>query len=723
MAIDRRRPNKTPEYLEETSVHVGKWIGTYIGIVRRTVDTQKMGRLLVFVPQISNKDDQENWISVSYAPPFYGSTNPQYSTNKLEVSPQNKFGQTKHSYGMWFVPPDPGVRVLLTFINGDLNKGFWFACIPDSHSHHMVPSLGATGASTYKVDEIDQAIPSTSRPNQVPVVEYSESTENDINPNWASIEKPLHKTQFSILENQGLEFDYLRGAIKSGSQRQTPSTTFGISTPGRPSPDTFNLENDPAAESKLRGNSVTDEQVTPKYRKGGHTFVMDDGDIFGENNFFRIKTGSGHQVLLHDTGKFIYITNSTGTSWIELNEKGDIEIFADGNFSLRSAQSINLHADKNINMYAGNGIFVAAEGEIKTDSKILACKTTGEIQLTANTELLLKSGTALNIDAGSGGSMKSGGSLGLEGNPIYLNSGGTQSVTALPGIKRKSYPNSVKVGPNYKTIQNRISSTVDRVPIHEPDPAHHKVSLNRTGITSLSASVVNRELGRVPAINQGTGNYGKVGGTDQTKSPATTGKSSKSLKPYLARQPDPEVPIKGLTADETKVYLAGVGKRESGGDYSIREAKNGNYLGKYQMGAAALADNGYIKPEYVKMYGTKAVRYPEAWTGKDGVHSDEEFLAAPAVQERAIVSYTNKNYDALKSSGGIQPGDDAGTVAGMLQASHLLGPGGSKNGGSGAWRVRWGDGGGTDANNTSGKSYFDLGRQSIASLTKDGNLV
>ena len=44
----------------------------------------------------------------------------------------------------------------------------------------------------------------------------------------------MHTDQFNILRTQGLEFDYVRGALNSSSQRETPSTVFGISSPGRP---------------------------------------------------------------------------------------------------------------------------------------------------------------------------------------------------------------------------------------------------------------------------------------------------------------------------------------------------------------------------------------------------------------------------------------------------------------------------------------------------------
>lgn len=712
MAIGKRRPNKQPEYLAKPDAITGTWMGTYIGVVRVTVDRERLGRLLVYIPQIAPRDEENHWISVSYATPFYGVTDPKYTVNEKEpVNRQNTFEEVKHSYGMWFVPPDPGVKVLVTFVNGDVNNGYWFACLPDTHNHFMVPSLGATKHSTY------ESVAQADRPDQVPTAEYNDDeAETKKAVTWTTVAKPLHKTQFNILQNQGLEFDYYRGAIRSGSQRQTPSTTFGISTPGRPNPDTV-------ADNPSKLSSLTEADVVPKSRKGGHTFVMDDGDIVGKDNFFRLRTGAGHQILMHDTGKFIYITNSSGTSWIELNDKGDIEIFAEGYFNLRSAQSINLHADQKINMYAGTGINIATEQDFNTDSRVLFCKTSGVLHLYAQQNLLLKTGAALNFEASSSGSMKSSGQLSLEGSIINLNSGGTTAVQTLPGIQRKPFPNSVKVGNRYKTIQNRITSIVDRVPIHEPDPGHLAiVTQTRATATTTTPAEVGRDSGRVPSTPVSSSNknaFAKQSGTgfDATKTPASGKLKTGNLKSYLATQPPTGKAVGSLSLGETTATKISIGHSESRHNY--QSVNPYGYAGKYQFGAMALADNGYIKPDMARQYGNRALNMPEAWTEKakaDGIRSRQDFLDSPAVQEKVMESNMQLNYDRMRKSGAIRADDDPATVSGMLHTAHLLGAGGARK-----WRET---GQGADANNTTGKVYNDRGKYAIKVLTDgDGNLI
>ena len=49
---------------------------------------------------------------------------------------------------------------------------------------------------------------------------------------------------------------------------------------------------------------------------------MDDGATLGEDQLMRLRTASGHQLLLHDTNNTIYVGHADGTSWIEMTPDG-----------------------------------------------------------------------------------------------------------------------------------------------------------------------------------------------------------------------------------------------------------------------------------------------------------------------------------------------------------------------------------------------------------------
>ena len=180
----------------------------------------------------------------------------------------------------------------------------------------------------------------------------------------------------------------------------------------------------------------------------------------------------------------------------------------------------------------------------------------------------------------------------------------------------------------------------------------------------------------------------------------------------LATQPDANGAIGPLDKDQVTSLFSGIGARESGGNYNAVNSLG--YSGKYQMGVAALEDLGYVKPgSYEKIASgafTQAdlVKDASIWTGKDGINSQEDFLASQTVQESAMYEHTISNYNTLTKIGAIRPGDDASTVGGMIQTAHLLGASGAKK-----WRQ---GGGGTDAYGTAGGEYYALGSAAVTSV-------
>jgi len=155
---------------------------------------------------------------------------------------------------------------------------------------------------------------------------------------------------------------------------------------------------------------------------------------------------------------------------------------------------------------------------------------------------------------------------------------------------------------------------------------------------------------------------------------------------------------------------------ESRFDYNIREAANGNYLGRYQLGSAAFTDLKYMKLDYYNQYRTKAVRYADAWYGKDDINKDTDYLASKTTQEKVMFDLMTMNYNALTKrvdgKYGISSDDDLCTVAGMLCVAHLLGASGARK-----WRYTAAGG---DANGTDGATYYNRGRYAIDILALDG---
>lgn len=437
---------------------------TLIGIVKDNLSPNRDGRVRVWVPDFGgDQNDENNWKKVSYASPYFGST---YQPNKDQ---NNHFTSASHTYGMWMPPPDIGTWLLCTFINGNPNRGYWFACINPNASGHMVPAIGASSDvdTSFVSDNIKSSVVNDpNRPQFLPVAEFNDNIGSNINGTMYANKKPIHEIQANILFLQGLDGDKARGAISSSSQRESPSNVFGISTPGRPL--TKDPADDPDYASKVASGKIPSDQYHIPTRKGGHTFVMDDGDVKGVDQLIRLRTADGHQILMNDDQSFIYISHKNGTNWIELDDTG-IKIYTKGDFSVRSEGTINLHADKDINMQA--------LGSITMDSSDVTTITSATIKI-GGAETTTLYGAKNNIGGGqiivsSDGKLNvsSGGPMKIDGSTIDINGGAGGNSIPNPVASKEKHADTTydsQVTKLWSSVPASVDSVVTVLPAHEP---------------------------------------------------------------------------------------------------------------------------------------------------------------------------------------------------------------------------------------------------------------
>jgi GH24 family phage-related lysozyme (muramidase) len=294
--------------------------GVFIGFVKDSVDVQKNGRLRVWIPELGSAPyDEDGWLVVNYCSPFAGATNVD-TTSKTDLS---VFNGTQTSYGMWMIPPDINNKVIVMFINGDTSKGIWIGCLYDQFMNNMVPGMAAD-SNNYQYNGKD-----------VPVAEYNKWDTRVTRPDSAT--KPYEETKFKGLGNQGLITDHGRGITNSSARRESPSKVFGIITPG------------PVIDSTASPSNIR--------RKGGSSFIMDDGT---NTEYVQLTTKSGAQIRLDETNGFVYLINRDGTAWVQMDQKGNVDVFGATSISMRAQKDINIRADRNINIEAGQNIFMKA---------------------------------------------------------------------------------------------------------------------------------------------------------------------------------------------------------------------------------------------------------------------------------------------------------------------------------------------------------------------------
>lgn len=139
---------------------------------------------------------------------------------------------------------------------------------------------------------------------------------------------------------------------------------------------------------------------------------------------------------------------------------------------------------------------------------------------------------------------------------------------------------------------------------------------------------------------------------------------------FKSPPPEPSAGELGpMNSDQYIKYREKIAEKESGRNYT--KINTLNYMGKYQFGAAALTDLGYVK----KGFSNKDLKNDSAWTGKDGVTSYTKFLEKTSVQDQCMKTFTNNNYKILRNKGVLRNDSDANHCAGLLAVAHLKGAG------------------------------------------------
>lgn len=424
-------------------------------------------------------------LPVRYMTPFYGVTD-----HKDQGKDSRNFDDVQKSYGWWAVPPDIGTLVMVIFVGGDHTQGYWIGCVPEKFKNRMVPGIGA---EKLPPSEISQEVRNTygTEVDTFPVAEAltpSKTVRGNV-PGGLENYPPIHP--FALrLSMQGLLKDNIRGVTSSSSRRESPSAVFGISTPGPID------RSGPKRKVTYQGTTSAER---PFSRLGGTTFVMDDGDVDGNNELVRIRTRTGHQILLHNTKKIIYIANGEGTSWIEMTERGKIDIFAQDSVSIHTEGDFNFRADRDVNIEAGGNINLHAFQDFVFDSKrhvnikakedIMVKSDTGEFQVNSKLDSVVTSEKGVYINgkevvqtySSSGDVQTFAKNINLYGSvQIDMKAPKVRTNNSSPGTSASQWNAKFPTGVIIRSapISELVSlpSFLGRVPMHEPWPQHETTS-------------------------------------------------------------------------------------------------------------------------------------------------------------------------------------------------------------------------------------------------------
>ena len=445
--------------------------------------------------------------------------------------------------------------------------------------------------------------------------------------------------------------------------RETPSELVGITTKGRrksktgvdisKTPVISSLKNNPA--TKLVGDDLN-TLLGKSGRARGHSLTMDDGDIEGNNNQVRIRTSHGHQILLHDTEDFIYISNSSGTSWIQMDKKGQLDLYSETNVNVRS-KNINFHADQNIKFHAKSTIQLVSENTTHLEGGTLidVFSGKGSARMFGSKGIDIKSGSAANIESSGTMNLKAGPSLNVKAGCIALQ-GSAAGAAKGKAIPLATLKDTMIDGKGFWNANNELKTTVDRAPTHEPYVEH--------GITT-QPTVFNGDINKTVSFPKNP----PVVSDDGLDSILEGANSEKINEAVLVNQSLPD-PLGVLDANNMRSISAGISELVgSNGKYNHVDSVT-RAIGKFGLTTQTLKEQGFIKPEAVF---NGQLSDPRIWTGKNGVGDLDDFFANSFLQEDIFQKDLAKKYQELATNGGIKATDAPNVVSAMLTASYASG--------------------------------------------------
>lgn len=412
-----------------------------LGTVVDTNDPQQMGRVRAVCPQWGDTFDQDvtdvPW--AIYCTPFGG----QVSVGTRGPGIQDSEGGI--AYGMWAIPKI-GAQVLIMCVDGDPKYRVYIGCVYDQHVPHTLPH------GRFMFDDHPEL--EKRGGDMRPFGPYT-SREKAVNPLYDNLKQAFGNKSEPNYEWRSRAADHTVSSV----DLETLNHTYGKVADDRDfAYDDWN-SNQGYQASRLNPHAPTlngkntDSMVYSLTSPGFHAISMDDRM---ENCRLRLRTTSGHQIIMDDTNERIYIATAKGNNWIELDQDGNIDMYTTNKVNVRAAKDINftsdetirMHAKKGIHMYSGDEIRMQAVADIHIKSATnIRAHADASIFAQAGAEFNAKCGSDMKLDAGAQMNLLAGGNIVETGAQIHLN--GPSAAAASPASEKPAF-------------------WTNRVPNHEP---------------------------------------------------------------------------------------------------------------------------------------------------------------------------------------------------------------------------------------------------------------
>jgi hypothetical protein len=704
MPTDNFKPSGPSKISKPTAGGGGSKNYPIIGIVKDNIDPDRSGKIRVALQDgkgPTNPNKASGWIQVQHLNTFFGVVQANAGSDASDLG---TYTTNSSSYGQWQAPPDIGTKVICIFVNGDINKGFYIGSISQPETLQMVPAIGALEVVTLNEGEAKSFGGAT----RLPVTNLNTNNKDKADSNeFLDTPRPVHSYLASIMNQQGIIRDPIRGPISTSASRETVSRVgWGVSTPGRPIYEGgYTDENLP--ENLEQGNA---EKLKVVARRGGHSIVMDDGDIIGRDQLIRIRTALGHQIMMSDDGQTLMILHSNGQSYIELGKEGTVDIFSTNSFNVRTQGDINFHADRDINMHAMENFNLQAKNIHTNSDEITKSRAGKEYSITALNNFTVKASSAIAMSAGGQASLVAGAEAFVNGSKVNLNSGSPAllppDVPIIPITAQTDTLFDKTVG--WAAAPAKLLSIASRAPAHypwvnagmgvdisnSPDAADNLPAPSSTAVqqTNAAAEATNptppavATVASVPTVPAATPSLG-AGTTNAvlaaTATSAAAGETAKAVESGagVVKKPGSSL-ISGINSALS--VAAGVGGA-IGVIRSLTSATSSGQtlvaVGAFAQSADQLSRSGILKPGASTLVNGLAssgktitnTMPTTLFAGAAGAESVEKLAANPTAQARSATRVMQSAQQELTQAGVINGSESTTQTAGLIAAGSTLG--------------------------------------------------
>lgn len=644
-----------------------------LGVVKDNVDPIRAGRIKVYLtdqPQSNaDPDNSDNWVTVSYMSNYFGSVRGDAGKDGFGTYKTNP-----SSYGEWHSPPDIGTTVVCIFVNGDPNFGFYIGCVPDPEALYMVPAIGSSDNIIINNSAEAESFAGASK---LPVTNINTNNTDLANsPEFISSPRPVHSYSAAIMAQQGIIRDPIRGPISSSAQREASSRVgWGVSTPGRPIYE--GGFDDETVVQNLNAEDAAKLRVVA--RRGGHSIVMDDGDVIGRDQLIRIRTALGHQILMSDDGQTFMILHSNGQSYIELGKEGTVDIYSTNSINMRTQGDLNLHADNNVNIHATENLNVRGKNihfESEEEFKVKAGK---DIKTSTLGNFTLKSAEAIAMASGGDASMAAGGDAYINGAKVNLNSGeaSTQPEDVESIVTNDQTDTLHDAQKGFIAAPGKLQTIVSRAPAHAPwaeagKGVDVKVSLGASdnlpktpssALAGVNNAAINTSPTPVPVATAVTAP--STSAVSKSMDKGTTGALLGALAVNASSSPDAQQAVKqgyGVVTDPSSNQATAA-------------------VGAFAQTANQLSNSGVIKPGSDRIVNAmvqsgKSVTQamPDSlFTDKSGATGLNSLVQNVGSQASSVVTNLQKSQTALTNTGVLTGSESPIQIAGVVASGAVAG--------------------------------------------------